>query len=150
MPRKPPPADSTFWKVFIRLGDLNRVLFRATKGKVGGRMNGAPVLLLHHTGAKSGTERVSPLIYLDDGADLVVVASKGGVDSHPAWLHNLRAHPDTEVELVGGERRAVHARVLSDEERDRYWPRMVDLYKGYEDYQTYTERKIPLVVLEPR
>jgi deazaflavin-dependent oxidoreductase (nitroreductase family) len=146
---KPPPAHSPMWKVLIGVGALNTLVFRATKGRIGGRMRGAPILLLHHVGAKSGTERVAPLLYLEDGEDLIIVASKGGVDVNPAWFHNLRAHPDTEVEL-GSERRAVHARVATDEERDHYWPRMVELYKGYADYQTYTERKIPLVVLEPR
>jgi deazaflavin-dependent oxidoreductase (nitroreductase family) len=148
---KPPPSSSPFWKLWEGLTRVNVALFRATGGRVGGRVGKAPILLLHHTGARSGTERVSPLIYLPDGDDLVVVASKGGVDRHPAWFHNLGAHPDTEVEVPREGRRAVRARVVSDEaERARLWPRLVEIYRPYESYQTYTERKIPLVVLEPR
>jgi deazaflavin-dependent oxidoreductase (nitroreductase family) len=112
-------------------------------------MGRAPILLLHHVGARSGKQRVAPLLYLEDGDDLVIVASKGGVDTNPSWFHNLLANPDTEVELPR-ERRAVHARVATEDERARYWPRVVEIYKGYEDYQSYTTRKIPLVVLEPR
>ncbi|UGS38080.1 nitroreductase family deazaflavin-dependent oxidoreductase [Capillimicrobium parvum] len=146
---KPPPPDSPFWKVFGVMTKLNTAAFRATRGKVGGRFGKADILLLHHVGAKSGKSRVAPLIYLPDGDDLVLVASKGGSDRHPGWFHNLRANPDTEVELRG-ERRRVHARVATDEERERYWPRLVAIYKPYDDYQGYTQRRIPLVVLEPR
>jgi deazaflavin-dependent oxidoreductase (nitroreductase family) len=147
---KPPPADSRFWKLFGVATKANTALFRATNGRVGGRIGKAPVLLLHHTGAKSGTRRVTPLIYLTDGENLVVVASKGGVDKHPAWLHNLRAHPETEVELPRQGRRAVRAREAGDEERERLWPLLDRVYPPYRDYRSYTERVIPLVVLEPR
>ena len=112
-------------------------------------VTGSPILLLHHVGAKSGTKRVSPLIYVPDGDDVVVVASKGGVDKHPAWFHNLRANPETEVELPREGRRRVRARVAGDEERERLWPKAVAIYKPYAEYQTHTERKIPLVILEP-
>jgi deazaflavin-dependent oxidoreductase (nitroreductase family) len=147
---KPPPPTSPFWKLWEVGTRVNIGLFRATGGRVGGSMGrGQRILLLHHKGAKSGKERVSPLLYMPDGDDIVIVASKGGVDKHPAWYHNLRAHPDTEVELRGRERRRVRARVVSDEaERERLWPMVVDMYKGYADYQSYTDRKIPLVVLE--
>jgi deazaflavin-dependent oxidoreductase (nitroreductase family) len=147
---KPPPPDSPFWKLWEVGTRINIALFRATGGRVGGSMGpGRRILLLHHKGARSGTERVAPLLYMPDGDDIVIVASKGGVDKHPAWYHNLRAHPDTEVELRGGERRRVRARVVTDEtERERLWPMVVDMYKGYGDYQSYTDRKIPLVVLE--
>ncbi|HEV3000814.1 MAG TPA: nitroreductase family deazaflavin-dependent oxidoreductase [Solirubrobacteraceae bacterium] len=145
---KPPPADSRFWKVWEVGTRANVALFRLTNGRVGGRLGKAPILLLHHVGAKSGRHRVSPLIYVPDGDRVVVVASKGGVDRHPAWFHNLRAHPDTEVELPREGRVRVRARVAADDERERLWPRAVAVYKPYADYQTYTERKIPLVVLE--
>jgi deazaflavin-dependent oxidoreductase (nitroreductase family) len=150
---KPPPLDSPFWKLWEGLTRVNIALFRATRGRVGAKMPGfdAPILLLHHVGAKSGTHRVSPLIYLPDGRDLVLVASKGGVDKHPAWFHNLKANPETEVEVPRERgRRRVRARVVGDEERERLWPRLVEIYKPYAQYQTFTERKIPLVVLEPR
>ncbi|MCW0213959.1 MAG: nitroreductase family deazaflavin-dependent oxidoreductase [Pseudonocardia sp.] len=146
---KPPPADSPFWKLFHLGTRVNLVLFRATKGKVGGRMGTSPILLLHHVGRRSGEARVSPLNYLDDAPDLVVVASKGGVDAHPAWFHNLMAMDSTEVELPGGERRRVRPRVAEGAERDALWPRLVEMYKPYAEYATYTERRIPVVVLEP-
>ena len=107
------------------------------------------MLLLDHVGARSGTERTSPLLYVKDGEDLVVIASKGGYPKNPAWFHNLRANPDTTVQ-VGGERRPVHARVATAEERERLWPQAVAAYGGYEDYRARTEREIPLVILEPR
>ena len=107
------------------------------------------MLLLDHVGAKSGTQRTSPLLYVEDGEDLVVVASKGGFPKHPAWFHNLCANPDTTVQ-VGAERRPVHARVATPEERERLWPLAVAAYRGYEGYRARTDREIPLVVLEPR
>lgn len=107
------------------------------------------MLLLDHVGARSGTRRTSPLLYVEDGEDLVVVASKGGYPKHPAWLHNLRANPDTTVQ-IGDERRAVHARVATPAERQRLWPEAVAAYGGYAEYQRRTEREIPLVILEPR
>jgi deazaflavin-dependent oxidoreductase (nitroreductase family) len=145
---KPPPVDSKFWKAWEAFTRVSVVAFRATGGRVGGTMMGAPVLLLDHVGAKSGKKRVSPLIYFEDGDDLVVVASKGGVDRHPAWFHNLRARPETEVDVPRKGRRRVRARVAAGDERERLWPRAVATYKPYAEYQTYTERKIPLVVLE--
>jgi deazaflavin-dependent oxidoreductase (nitroreductase family) len=108
------------------------------------------MLLLDHVGAKSGTRRTSPLIYISDGDDAVVVASKGGHPQHPAWFHNLTAHPDTIVQ-IGDERRAVHARVATPDERERLWPKAVEFYPGYAEYQERSQgREIPLVILEPR
>jgi deazaflavin-dependent oxidoreductase (nitroreductase family) len=148
---KPPGPDSLFWKAWEGLTRVNVALFRATRGRIGGSMGKtARVLLLHHTGRKSGKARVSPLIFLEDGANLVVVASKGGVDAHPAWFHNVMAMDATEVELPGGgARRPVRARMAEGAERDRLWPRLVGIYKPYADYATYTDRQIPVVVLEP-
>jgi len=108
------------------------------------------MLLLDHVGAKSGTKRTSPLLYFADGDDVVVVASKGGFPRHPAWYHNLMANPDTTAQ-VGRERRLVHARVATAEERERLWPVAIEAYHGYADYQARSKgREIPLVVLEPR
>jgi deazaflavin-dependent oxidoreductase (nitroreductase family) len=107
------------------------------------------MLLLDHVGAKSDTRRTTPLIYLQDGENVVLVASKGGHPRHPAWFHNLLASPDTAVQ-IGSARRAVHARVASPQERKSLWPKAVRLYGGYADYQRRTEREIPLVVLESR
>ena len=107
------------------------------------------MLLLHHVGRRSGEARVTPLIYLRDGEDLVVVGSMGGTPKDPAWVHNLRAAPDTEVE-VGRERRAVRARVADAEERARLWPLLVEHYPAFANYQARTEREIPVVILSPR
>jgi deazaflavin-dependent oxidoreductase (nitroreductase family) len=138
------------WPVLRRLMGVHTLLYRATHGMVGHHIPGlAPMLLLDHVGAKSGVKRTSPLLYIRDGDDLVIVASKGGYPKHPAWFHNLRANPDTTVQ-VGSERRAVHARVANAQERSRLWPRVVDAYSGYSDYQERTGRKIPLVILERR
>ncbi|MFN8162455.1 MAG: nitroreductase family deazaflavin-dependent oxidoreductase [Solirubrobacterales bacterium] len=126
-------------------------LYQRTGGRLGRSIPGVPgkMLLLDHVGARSGVKRTSPLLYVEDGADVVIVASKGGFPRHPAWYHNLMANPDTAVQ-IGSEHRQVHARVARPEERERLWPMAVKAYEGYEDYQARTDREIPLVVLEPR
>jgi deazaflavin-dependent oxidoreductase (nitroreductase family) len=126
-------------------------IYRATGGRVGHRAPGfPPFLLVDHVGAKSGIERTAPLLYMEDGEDLVIVASKGGFPKHPAWYHNLMAHPDTTVQ-VGSRKLAVHARTANADERERLWPMAVRTYHGYADYQKRSKgREIPLVVLEPR
>ena len=122
--------------------------YRLTGGLVGHRFPFAPPsLLLDHIGAKTGTVRTTPLTYLTDGDNFVLVASKGGNPKNPAWYHNLRAHPDVIVQ-VGSKRVAVRARVATADERKRLWPKVVDLYGGYADYQRRTKREIPLVILE--
>jgi deazaflavin-dependent oxidoreductase (nitroreductase family) len=124
--------------------------YRATGGRVGGRfLRGAPVLLLTTRGRRSGQPRTAPLLYLADGDRIVVVASKGGMSQHPLWYRNLEARPECEVE-IGRERRAVRARVASPAEKRELWPRLVALYRDYDDYQARTERDIPVVILEPR
>lgn len=138
------------WPVLNRLMRGHTLAYRATRGLVGHRFPGLPrVLLLDHVGARSGERRTSPLVYAEDGNQLVLVASKGGHPRNPAWFHNLRANPDTTVQ-VGSERRAVHARVARPEERGRLWAKAVAEWSGYRDYQRRTDREIPLVVLEPR
>ncbi len=133
----------------MRLMGGHTAVYRATHGLVGHRMPGSPpMLLLDHVGAKSGVHRTSPLVYTEDGDDLVLVASKGGYPKNPAWFHNLMANPDTEVQ-VGSRRRAVHARAATAQERTRLWPMVVAVYSGYESYRKRTAREIPLVVLEP-
>ena len=147
---KPPAPTSRYWKLQRQLARFNTFLFRRTNGRVGGSyFGGAPVLLLHHVGRKSGQARTSPLIYLDDSPRLIIVASKGGVDANPAWFDNLMAMAETEVELPGGDRRRVRPRVAEGAERARLWERAVTTYKPYATYATYTEREIPVVVLEP-
>jgi deazaflavin-dependent oxidoreductase (nitroreductase family) len=138
------------WPLLRRLMGGHTTLYRATNGLIGHRTPGLPpALLLDHVGAKSGTHRTSPLVYGRDGANFVLVASKGGYPKNPAWFHNLLAHPDTAVQ-VGSRRRDVHARVATGEERARLWALMLGVYGGYADYQRRTEREIPLVILEPR
>jgi F420H(2)-dependent quinone reductase len=138
------------WPVWRRLMGGHTLAYRATGGVIGHRFPGAPPsLLLDHVGAKSGTKRTTPLTYLRDGDDFVIVASKGGHPSNPAWFYNLRANPDTTIQ-VGSKRRPVTARVANAEERTRLWPKVVDVYGGYAGYQKRTDREIPLVILEPR
>src|SRR3954462_8109926 len=97
------------------------------RGRFGGKLMGVPVLVLHHRGRRSGQARETPLMYLEDGADVVVVGSKGGAETHPAWFHNLMAMSETEVE-VGGRRRRVRPRLANAEERARLWPRLRGVY----------------------
>jgi deazaflavin-dependent oxidoreductase (nitroreductase family) len=138
------------WPLLRRATAAHAALYRASGGRIGHKPPGLPpMLLLDHVGARSGIGRTSPLVYTRDGDDLVIVASKGGYPQHPAWFHNLRAHPDTTVQ-VGRRRVAVHARVAGDAERERLWPKVVRTYRGFADYQARAERLIPLVVLSPR
>jgi F420H(2)-dependent quinone reductase len=147
--KKPPPSTARFWKVARLATRVNNFLFRRSKGRLGGRIMGAPVLLLDHVGRRSGTARTTPLIYVDDAPRLVIVASKGGTDDHPAWFHNLMAMDSTEVELPGGVRRRVRARVAAGDERESLWTRAVGVYPPYAEYATFTDREIPVIVLEP-
>ena len=127
----------------------NRWVYARTDGKVGGTHSGAPVLLLRTTGRRTGKLRTTPLLYLADGGQLVLAASDGGAPSHPAWFLNLEADPDVEVQ-VGGEVRAVRARITEGDERARLWTRLVALYPPYSSYQQATRREIPVVALSPR
>lgn len=142
-------ADRT-WPVLNRLMNLHARLYRASGGRLGHRFPGLPpMLLLDHVGAKTGARRTTPLVYIEDGDNIVLVASKGGYPRNPAWFHNLKANPDATVQ-IGRERLPVRARVASPQERRRLWPKVVDTYGGYATYQARTRREIPLVVLEPR
>jgi deazaflavin-dependent oxidoreductase (nitroreductase family) len=127
---------------------VNVVLYRLSGGRLGGKMEDLPVLLLEHTGRKSGKARTAPLLYLEDGSDLVIVASRGGSDETPAWWLNLQSKPQVVVEIKG-QRRDVMAREATDEERARLWPELVSGYKHYEVYQQRTQRKIPVIILSP-
>ncbi len=132
------------------MNTLNIWLYRATGGRIGGRFpGGAPILLLTTIGRKSGRPRTAALLFLRDGENLAIVASKGGMSQHPAWYRNLAANPDVEVEL-GSERKKMTARVASDEAKAKLWPRLVAMYPSYDDYQARTERNIPVVILAPR
>ena len=122
--------------------------FRANGGKVGGQFEGAPLLLLHSTGAKSGKERVSPLMYQDLGEGSVAIfASKAGAPDNPDWFHNVSANPSVEAE-IGTEQRAFTARVAEGDERERIWSKQKTEYPGFAEYEAKTDRTIPVVVLD--
>lgn len=123
--------------------------FRANEGRVGGNFEGAPLLLLHSTGAKSGQERVNPMMYQAVGDGFAVFASKSGADTNPDWYFNLKAHPEVRIE-VGTETLDVTARVLDAEEREPIWQTQKERYPGFADYETKTDRVIPVVRLDRR
>lgn len=144
------PGTDRSWPLLNRLIKGHVALYRRSGGRIGHKLPGSPpMLLLDHRGAKSGIERTAPLVYVRDGDDLAIVASKGGFPRNPAWFHNLKANPETTVQ-VGSERREVRARVATPEERARLWPMAVDVYSGYTGYQERAGREIPMVILEPR
>ncbi len=122
--------------------------FRANEGRVGGRFEGGTILLLHHKGARTGTERVSPLAYFADGDRKIIVGSAGGAPKNPDWFHNLRAHPHTTVE-IGTETVPVVATELTGDEYTAVWERVTTAMPGFTDYQKQTTRRIPLVALQP-
>lgn len=127
---------------------LHASLFRATNGRIGGRMVGSPVLLLVTTGRRSGLRRTTPLLYLEDGDRQVIVASNGGTPKHPVWWLNLQANSAAMVEIAGRKTR-VRATEAQGEERGRLWKRLVQMYGPYESYQKRTDREIPVILLEP-
>jgi deazaflavin-dependent oxidoreductase (nitroreductase family) len=124
--------------------------FRGNEGRVGGMFEGAPLLLLHHIGARTGTERVSPLMYQAVDGGYAVFGSKAGADSHPDWYYNLMANPDTKVE-VGTETVAVAARLADGDEHMQIWERQKTAWPQFAQYERKTSRdRIPVIVLEPR
>ena len=127
---------------------LHAAVFRATNGRVLGRMLKSPVLLLVTVGRKTGQRRTTPLLYLEDGDRYVIVASNGGTAKHPVWWLNLRANPEAVVE-VGGKEIPVRARETEGEEKARLWKELVKMYPPYQDYQDRTDRRIPVVLLQP-
>ena len=144
------PQQERVANVFIKImTTLNVWVFRLSGGRLGSRFaRGAPVCLVTMKGRKSGESRTVALIYLADGANVVIVASKGGMAKHPIWYLNLVANPRCEVE-IGSERRAMTARTATAAEKQSLWPRLVAVYRDYDDYQARTERDIPVVILEP-
>jgi deazaflavin-dependent oxidoreductase (nitroreductase family) len=144
-----PQASSPFWWIWERFTDFHTVAYKLSQGRVGGTYQGVPVVLVESVGRKSGKRRTHPLLCTEDGDNLVVIASKGGINKHPAWYLNLKANPET-VAYWKGEKRHVRARETSGSERDRLWAQMAAAYPTYNDYQRRTERRIPVVVLEPR
>lgn len=132
--------------------DWNRQIieeFRANKGQVGGQFANSTLLLLHSKGAKSGRERVNPLVYLPVDGRYAIFASKGGAPTNPDWYYNLLANPEASIE-VGTDTVPVTARVAEGEERERIWSEQKQRAPGFADYEKATSRTIPVIVLEPR
>jgi len=123
--------------------------FRRNHGKVGGQFEGAPLLLINHTGARTGKSRTNPVMYLKDGRRYLVFASKGGADTNPDWYHNLKAQPDVKIE-VGDETIEVRAEEITSTERDRLYTRQASLYPQFAQYQRRTKRIIPVIALTPK
>ncbi len=157
MDTKPPNLDSeTTRRIIKMMSTVNVWLYRRTGGRIGGTWRiGAgwrkpvPILLLEHRGRKTGKLRTTPLVYLRDGDRYVVVASQAGRPTHPLWFRNLEADARATAQ-VGRDRVPVLAHTAGPQERAELWPRLVDLYADYNSYQSWTDRQIPVVVLEPR
>ena len=151
--RKSTARDEKIVNVATRiLGPIDRWIFRVTGGNRKFRLLGrgkAEGLLLTTIGRKSGQPRTTPLLYLPDGDKVVLVASKAGMPRHPLWYSNLRANPEVEVE-IGSKKSPMAARQASDEEKGRLWPRLVEIYPAYAEYQARTDRNIPVLILSPR
>ena len=134
------------------MSDFNKKVieeFRANEGKVGGHFEGANLLILHTIGAKSGKERVNPLMYLPDDDRYVIIASKAGAPSNPDWYYNVVANPDVTIE-VGTEELQAQASVADEPERSELYERMVAVAPGFDEYRQKTDRTIPVVILEPK
>ncbi|WP_459547772.1 nitroreductase family deazaflavin-dependent oxidoreductase [Nocardia sp. X0981] len=157
MNNRPTQLDSPVVPTVIKyMSKVNTWLYRRTGGRIGGTWRvgsgfrkPVPTLLLDHTGRKSGKQFTAPLLYLRDAANIVVVASQGGLPKNPQWYYNLIAQPDTTVQ-IGKDRLPVRARLADDAERERLWPELLELYADFGNYQSWTERRIPIFVLEPR
>lgn len=154
---RPDQLDSPTVATIIKYGSKAQAwLYQRTRGKIGstwrigaGFRKPVPTLLLDHYGRKSGTRFTIPLLYLDDGSDIVIVASQGGLPNHPQWYFNFLDRPETTVQIKS-EIRRVHARVAGHEERAALWPRLTELYADFDKYQEWTDREIPVLVLEAR
>jgi len=154
MPEKRlPPWSATQERVadpVIRLMTVANVwAYRLTGGRLGGTfLRGAPICLVTTTGKRSGQPRTVALLYLPDGDDVVLVASKGGMSKSPAWYHNMVARPEVLVQ-IGSATRRMRARRALDAEKAALWPRLVAMYRDYDDYQARTTRNIPVMLLSP-
>ena len=153
---KPKGLDKPLATRVIKLmSRMNTRIYRATGGRLGktwrigaGFKKPVPICLLTTTGRKSGQARTVPLCYLQDGSNIVLVASQGGLPANPQWYGNIRANPAVEIE-IGKQRAGYRARKATRAERDRLWPELLELYADYASYQAWTDREIPVVVCEP-
>lgn len=152
MSAKPAPKslNSPSTKFIIKwMSRAQTFLYKRTGGKVAGSfLQGAPVALLTTTGRKTGEPRVSPLLYLREGDRVVLVASQGGAAKHPMWYLNLKADPKITVQIKD-EILYLTARDATEQERAEYWPKLVEMYSSFEDYQAWTDRVIPIVICDP-
>lgn len=147
---KAPKPGTRGWKVNNAIARLHVRIFQCTGGRVAGTLDGAPLLILHHTGAKSGIRRQTPVVQLPVGDNHVIVASVAGNPQNPAWYHNLCANPDdVEIDVRGGRLR-VRAREATPDELAELWPLLTENYPPYKTYVERTDRKFPVMILEPR
>ncbi|KKW62780.1 nitroreductase family deazaflavin-dependent oxidoreductase [Mycolicibacterium elephantis] len=155
--KKPKQLNSPIVSTVMKYAGKAHVwVYRRTGGRVGanwrvgaGFKKPVPTLLLEHIGRKSGRRLVSPLVFIRDGDDVIVVASQGGRDTDPQWYRNLVANPDAYIE-IGSERRPVRAVTATPEQRARLWPKLVEAYADFDTYQAWADREIPVVILQPR
>jgi deazaflavin-dependent oxidoreductase (nitroreductase family) len=150
MPKSPPRALNAPWvTVFMKwMGRATTVVYRLSNGKLGGTFQSSPVALLTTTGRKSGEPRVSPLLYLREGGRVILAASQGGRDTNPMWYLNLKANPTVSVQIKG-EVLQLRARDATAEERGEYWTKLAAMYPTLDDYQSWTDRVIPIVICDP-
>ena len=156
MQNRPTAYDSAWVPKFIKvMSQANVKVYRATNGRVWGKWRvgaafprGVPLCLLTHTGRKSGREFTTPLLYLKEGDSVALVASQGGLPDHPQWYYNVLANPIVTVQ-IGGDVRRMRATVADEPTRARLWPKLVELYADFENYQSWTDRVIQVVVCEP-
>jgi deazaflavin-dependent oxidoreductase (nitroreductase family) len=154
---KPEGLDKPYvGKIIKAMSKVNVAVYRWTGGVLGSKWRvgsafpwGIPVLLLTTKGRKSGQPRTAPLVFIEDGSNVIVVASHGGLPKNPLWYENLRAHPECEVQIKRRKMK-MRARTASSSERAELWPKLVAHYPDYASYETWTERVIPVVILEPR
>jgi deazaflavin-dependent oxidoreductase (nitroreductase family) len=146
--KKPSERQERSFNFIVRaFSKLDGWMMKHTKLRLLARS--APALLLTTIGRKSGQPRTTPVLYLRAGTDIVVVASKGGMPNHPLWYLNLEANPNVEVE-VAGQKTAMLARRATEEEKQRLWPRLVEMYPDFNTYQARTDRDIPVIFLSPK
>jgi deazaflavin-dependent oxidoreductase (nitroreductase family) len=151
MANPPRALNSAGTGVLIKwMSRVNTLAYKGSGGRVGGTfLQGAPVALLTTTGRKSGQPRVSPLLFLRDGDRVVLVASQGGRANNPMWYLNLKANPEVSVQIKK-EVLELTARDATEAERAQYWPQLLAMYSSFDDYQSWTDRTIPVVICDPR
>lgn len=131
------------------IAKIHTLLMRISGGRIGNKMGGNHILLLHHIGAKSGKKYATPLAYVEDGDAFAIIASAGGQSNHPGWYHNLKANPNATIEIMG-EAQSVKAQVAPKEKRDKLWAEITAEFSQFAEYQKKTSREIPIVLLHPQ